>query len=70
MSILEYVIRKKIGVFPFVMDLEGTVLNEINQRKTNTTLFHSYVEFKKQRNREKTEKQAVNYREPRRDGGR
>jgi len=30
------------------MDLESIMLSEISQRKTNTTGFHSYVEFKKQ----------------------
>ena len=30
------------------MDPKGIILLEINQKKTNTIWFHSYVEFKKQ----------------------
>ena len=39
------------------MDLQGIMLSEINQRKTNTVLFHLYVESKKQNkyNRRETE---------------
>ena len=40
-------------VLPFVMDLEGTVLNEINQRKTNDIWFHLRVESKKPNTRTK-----------------
>ena len=29
------------------MDLEGIMLTEISQRKTNTVLYHFYVESKK-----------------------
>ena len=39
------------------MDLEGIMLSEISQRKTNTIWFHSYVESKKQN---KTNKQNKN----------
>ena len=38
------------------MDLEVIMPSEINQKKTNTIRFHSYVEFKKQMNKE--ERQA------------
>ena len=31
------------------MDLEGIILSEISQTKTNTRLFHLYVESKKQK---------------------
>ena len=31
------------------MDLEGIMLNEISQRKTNTILFQSYIESKKKK---------------------
>ena len=30
------------------VDLEGIVLSEVNQRKTNTVCFHLYVESKRQ----------------------
>ena len=30
------------------MDLEGIMLSEISQTKTNTVWFHSYLDFKKQ----------------------
>ena len=42
---------KKNEILPFVttwMDLEGIVLSEINQRKTNTIWFHLYVKSKEQ----------------------
>ena len=42
---------KKNEILPFAMmwlELEGIMLSEISQRKTNTRWFHSYVEFKKQ----------------------
>ena len=32
------------------MDLEGIMLSEVNQRKTNTICFHLYVESKKLNN--------------------
>ena len=38
---------------PFVMvqtDLEGIMLSEIRQRKTNTACFHLYVKYKKNEN--------------------
>ena len=37
-------------ILPFVttwMDLEGIILSEISQRKTNTIHYHFYVESKK-----------------------
>jgi len=40
---------KKNGILPFAttwMDLEGIMLSEISQRKTNTIWFHSCVGFK------------------------
>ena len=42
---------KKNEVLPIAakwMDLEGIMLSEISQRKTNTVRFHLYVESKKQ----------------------
>ena len=42
---------KKIEILLFAttwMDLESIMLKEINQRNTNSKLFHSYVGFKKQ----------------------
>ena len=42
---------KKNEILPFVttwMDLEGIMLSEISQTKTNTVWFHLYVESKKQ----------------------
>ena len=36
-------------ILPFAttwMDLEGIMLSEISQRKSNTVLYHLYVEFK------------------------
>ena len=41
--------HEKEGILPFVtvwMDLEGTVISERNQRKTNT-VYHIYMESKK-----------------------
>ena len=41
---------KKNEILPFAttwMGLEDIMLGEISQRKTNTKIFHSYVEFKK-----------------------
>ena len=38
---------------PYVMvqtDLEGIMLSEIRQRKTNTVCFHLYVKYKKNEN--------------------
>ena len=43
------------------MDLEGIMLSERTQRKTNTICFHLYVESKKQNNNKK--KQTHKYRE-------
>ena len=39
--------HKKNEILPFAttwMDLEGIMLSEISQRKTNTVHFHSHVE--------------------------
>ena len=41
---------KKNEILPFAatwMDLEGIMLSEISQRKTNTVWYHLYVESKK-----------------------
>ena len=38
-------------ILPFamtLMELDSVTLSEIRQRKKNTILFHSYMEFKKQ----------------------
>ena len=46
-----YLAIKKNKILPFVttwMDLEGIVLGEVSQRKTNTTLFHLCVKPKDQ----------------------
>ena len=40
-------------------DLEGIMLSEISQRKTNTIRFHLYVEYKKQNNLLNTENNLV-----------
>ena len=52
------------------MELESIMKTEISQRKTNSILFHSYVEFKKQSKQAKkkererqTKKQTRNHRE-------
>ena len=45
---------KKEEILPFVttwLDLEGIMLSEINQRKTNTVLLDSYVEYKKKKSK-------------------
>ena len=42
--------KKKNEILPFAamwMDLEGIMLSEIRQRKTNTVCYHLYVESKK-----------------------
>ena len=41
--------HKKNKILPFAtwMDLEGIMLSEISQRKTNTVWYHLYVESKK-----------------------
>ena len=39
--------------------LEGIMLNKINQAKTNTVQFYSYVEFKKENKCTKEEKKRV-----------
>ena len=57
---------KKNEVLPFEttwMDLEGIMLNEIRQRKTNTVLFYLYVESKKQNKWTNRQKQSHKYRE-------
>ena len=41
---------KKNDILPFAvswMDLEGIMLSEISQKKTNTVCYHLYVESKK-----------------------
>ena len=41
--------KKKNEILPFAamwMDLEGIMLSEIRQRKTNTVCYHLYVESK------------------------
>ena len=44
-----YLAIKKNEILPFAtMELKGIMLSKISQRKTNITLFHSDVEFKKQ----------------------
>ena len=48
---MEYYSAIKNEILPFAatwMDLEGIMLSEISQRKTNTKLFNLYVESKKQ----------------------
>ena len=47
----EYYLVIKNEVLPFAttwMDLEGIMLSELSQIKTNTTWLHFYVEFKLQ----------------------
>ena len=47
------------------MDLEGTMLSEINQRKTNTVCYHLYMESKKYNKLNITEKKQTHmYSEP------
>ena len=49
-----YSAMKKNEILPFAttwMDLEGITLSEISQRKTNTILFHLYVEHMKKQNK-------------------
>ena len=47
------------------MDLEGIILSEICQRKTNTIWYHLYVEYKKYNKQVNItkKKQALRYRE-------
>ena len=49
----------------FIMDLEGIILSEICQRKTNTIWYHLYVEYKKYNKQVNItkKKQALRYRE-------
>ena len=44
------------------MNLEGTMLNEISQRKTNARWFHLYVESKNQNKQQAKQKQTHRYR--------
>ena len=56
--------HKKDVLLPFViiwMELEGIMLSEISQRKTNTIQFHSYVESKKNKRINKKQKQTYEY---------
>ena len=49
-------IQKKNKLLPFAiawMDLEGIMLSEMNWTKTNTILFHLYVESEEQTSRVK-----------------
>ena len=58
---------KMNDILPFVtrwMDLEGTMLREIRQRKTNTMQFDLYVDLKNK----KQNKRTLKYREQ--NGGR
>ena len=64
---------KKNDILPFAttwMELECIMLSKISQRKTNTILFHSYVEYKKKqmnmwggRGERKTSQETLNDRE-------
>lgn len=50
------------------MELESVLLIKISQRKRNTALFYSHMEFKKQNksakeNKRQTRKQTLNYSE-------
>ena len=40
------------------MDLEGIMLSELRERKTNTVCFHLYVESKKQNKQQIKQKQT------------
>ena len=55
---------KKNKVLPFVkakMDLEGTMLSERSQTKTNTVWFHLYVDSRKQNKWTNIAKQKQSY---------
>ena len=64
-----YSATQKKDILPFVttwMDLEGIMLSEINQTKTNTMGLYLHVESKKQTNKQINEtkwKQTHRYRE-------
>ena len=48
---MEYYLTIKNKILPFTttwMDIEGIMLSEIRQRKTNTISFHLYLESKEQ----------------------
>ena len=60
-----YLAVKENDILPFVtawVDLEGVMLSEISQRKTNTIWFHLNVESKIQ-NKQTRQKQTHRYRE-------
>ena len=51
---MEYYLAIKNEILPFGttwMDLEGIILNEVSQTKTNSIWFHSYMEYKKQKSK-------------------
>ena len=53
-----YPAMKKNETYPFAktwMDLEGIMLSEIGQRKTNAVWFHLYVETKKKAHKTETD---------------
>ena len=59
---LEYYLVKKNDILPIVaiwMDLEGIMLSEISQKKTNTIRCQLYVESKTYKTSEYNKKEAV-----------
>ena len=58
--------HKKSEIMPFTatwMDLEITILSEVNQRKTNIIWYHLYVEFKNNDTKELIYKTEMTHRE-------